>query len=416
MRRDRTILDVWFARQYREWWRQWRWVVFAVLAVIVLRMAYGGFVSWVVSLLRDMGGQQFRTLPAYYVWRDLDQWLRPFLRIEDYLWLPIGTILGCSLVWRLTPPGEIAAVIPARVVYQAVLARARRALGGWLAVLVFVPGLFSTLTWITLNSDYVFSQSGDSVWSISLCSNLIPIIQVAGILLFFSEWQLSLLLTLPPSLSQLHLYAMPVIITVVAHRTMGYFGRLDYTNYAPLHLARALPQADDFWIAALHVGALATGLLYAMRWWSRVIASGRIKHWWWLIASVCIGLVLPTALWLRPNIWIARTAYTISAFLRGIYLGNPFAGWSLLQPQGVNPYSFDWSAWPQTVEDYSAIGLERELWDIVLADAGVVLSPWVYIPISWALVWCILYYAYSVLILWRANNNLPRGYRGTWES
>ena len=64
---------------------------------------------------------------------------------------------------------------------------------------------------------------------------------------------------------------------------------------------------------------------------------------------------------------------------------------------------------------YIELGTEDKLSHMAFNDQGMVFSPWIYIPLWAGLVWIVLYYTYSIFIVWRANNTNPPNYHALRE-
>ena len=96
-------------------------------------------------------------------------------------------------------------------------------------------------------------------------------------------------------------------------------------------------------------------------------------------------------------------------------LGNPLGGWSNVWLYYSNPYFSDWELYSHMYDNYHKLKWDTSEIGFTSNDPGLVLAPYVYVPLYIALIWFAFYYIYSLVIIWRANNRVPHGFRGTWE-
>jgi len=414
--KEHTILDEWFARQRRRWWKQWRWVVVAVITLLVARISIDVFECWFLYSVDKMHGftgftGYMNTLLAYPIWRFLQDDLWPYIRYEEYFWLPVVILVASTYTLILIPPGEVSIAFSKQQIHQRLLFKARRVFWYWAVFLVFLVPVLNT---IATHAYRILAFKSNKL----AIQDVIELLVMMGAVLFLIEWQIALLLRIPYSITRLPLFAMPLATTmyaIYAVPILNTLGHLNATCYAPFPGAEVFPCYGDIWIAALHLGALAAGLYLAWRSWPRIIHSGNVIRWWLLIEGVWFCLVLPKTLWVASNVWLARAIYGTSAIFHGVYIGNPFAGWSQLRVTWANPYTVDWESLPYLWSKYIELGKHVGAEPLYQHNYGIVFSPWIYIPLWAGLLWIVLYYSYSIFIIWRANNTNPPNYHALRE-
>lgn len=407
---DVTILDWWLARQYRAWWRRWWWlaILFGVLALI--RLSWGVFDAWIRYMAFTVQQVNFIVTPAYKFWDSTNSYLSIAAFATSTAGFLILSWLAASLIPRLIPPAEIALTNSIEATRRRLLGCARRHYWLLFGLLALMPAMIVSCFRTALA---ICSFNPASLGEIE--GYAYSIICILGIWLFVLEWQTALLLNLPYRRGRLPLYAMPVVMVVVVYMLLNFSATKGLLLFAPYAAWQSLPGTDDIWIAALHGGAVIAGLVVAARWWPYVVYRAEPRKWWNLVAAGWAGIVLPGVLWLKPNVWLGRAGYAAGAFFKGVLLGNPLGGWSGIWSGYANPYAFDYATYASMYRNFQLTHRDTTEIGMLGNDPGLVLAPYIYLPLYIALVWLALYYGYSLFIIWRANNRVPRGFRGTWE-
>jgi hypothetical protein len=346
---------------------------------------------------------------AFKFWQASIDYSRPAAIAESLIAVALAVLAVASFVVRLPPPAEVALTSSIKALHARLIKRSRRLY--WLILLAFylVPSILATAWYLFL--EYLHPDEA-SLGKLVLSGYSITNSLVWVVLL---EWQIALMLKLPYRRAWLPLYAMPAALLVTVYVLLNANSTKGVVLFAPLPAWPHLPQAEDIWIAVLHLAAVLGGLVIAGRWWPYVINSVQPRKWWNLVIALWAGLLLPGLLWLNPNVWLGRAFYAAGAFFKGIYLGNPLAGWIEIMPLYANPYSVYWA-------DYSSMMKNYQLTNRSISDMGLfsnephlILAPYLYVPLSIGIIWALLYYGYSLFIIWRANNQVPPNFRGTWE-
>jgi len=407
--RDRTILDWWLARQSRSWWRQWRWLVILLAVLALLRLAWSCFDAWCYFMQQSPSFRHFMETWAFKFWQASFDYARPVYIAQSLTAVALIVLAVASFVVRLPPPAEVALTSSIKALHARLLKRGRRLY--WMLLLAFylVPSTLATAWYLFL--EYLRPDEA-SLGKLMLGGFSITNALVWVILL---EWQIALMLKLPYRRAWLPLYAMPAALLVTVYVLLNTSSARGLLLFAPLPAWPSLPQAEDIWIAVLHVAAVLGGLVIAGRWWPYVINSGRPRKWWNLILVLWAGLLVPGLIWLSPDIWLSRVFYSVGAFFKGIYLGNPLAGWIEVMPLYANPYSFYWADYSSMMNNYQLINRSLDEVGIYSNEPHLILAPYLYVPLYAGIIWALLYYGYSLFIIWRANNQVPKSFRGTYE-
>ncbi|MBN2082488.1 hypothetical protein JW859_09835 [bacterium] len=409
---DPTILDWWFRRQTRAWARQWRWllVLTAVLAITSLMSNILYQVSdFLLIHAEDSVTLGFLDSTVYKVFRYIDRNFRTYLHVISYLKIFCVSILLTSYMPRLLLPKEIATVASIKQVFRRTLYLCRS--HSWTIVLLLVIGpiWLAKVTELSLRC-WVYEASYSS-----LACSLSMILAQMGIWLIIIECLLALLLRRPYKAANYPLFLMPVIMYTAFYALWQSGLPVNVANYALDGRFTPIPNADDIWIAVAHVALTLGGMVLAAAWWPRVIQSASLKGWWSLFGFISFSLVLPGIFYCCPNLWLSRIVYAMSALGKGVWLGNPVAGWSIPLPLYWNPYYLDSQLVSSASHCQQLNNLDWNAYNWISSDPHVVLGPYIYVPASIALLWYVFYYAYSIAIIWRANNRVPEGFRGTWE-
>jgi hypothetical protein len=149
-------LNGWFDRQQRAWWKSWKWVVYAVVAIVVLHTVYEVANNVVLHLLiskhplAKAGGVR-GWLSAYKhldIWRTVFQWV-------GYA----GTVLiALSSIEAFRMPSELVSTFNGGQLFSAWRTRIRRAPYIWFTCLLLLPWLLMQLsTFIALGGFHILS-------------------------------------------------------------------------------------------------------------------------------------------------------------------------------------------------------------------------------------------------------------------
>jgi hypothetical protein len=229
-----------------------------------------------------------------------------------------------------------------------------------------------------------------------------------GWLLCLLEWQAILLSRFPPRANLAWLQAVPYLLPW-AGMALRYLAAhcLARISAAPAGPKTALALLS-YNLPATALLMMAVGLAAAPFLW-RWAASGRLVSRWVVVTLCCLAAVcLPRAYCDPLATTAAPSSILVSSLGSGLYLGNsqpPFTGGGRLRD---NPLEHDLLGVWLAPEDADANGSDP--WAPYRTPGlGVLLTNDLFIPWYLALIWLVLYYAYSYSILRRAAQLMPAG-------
>ena len=244
--REPDALEMWFARQRRKWWKQWRWVFYAALVLLaVWLLLETTFFIWVANEWH-LSSAQPPNWWAYVEYIVFDRSWTTYVWISlPYLLLGIALLLGTSASKAVSLTPEMAIAHRTERIFQALCKYVRRQLWLFIGILYFCPGLILGITFV----EVVYGSPAQSdFWMISL-NKAIAITAVSFLAI---EGQASVLRRTAASASFTWILLVPFLIALLANYTSNSLDTV--VRQYSLEIIPRFSIQMGFWLCVLAVG------------------------------------------------------------------------------------------------------------------------------------------------------------------
>lgn len=320
--------------------------------------------------------------------------------------LPAGLIYGVLRARQAELPDEFALALDSNVAFKMKLNAMRRSMYSTVLPIALIP--------VTIQAIY----SGTSKWLISAInvqqagSGHVDYLYVSTVILWnlllsigwlvcLLEWQAILLSRIPAGAQFAWLHAVPYLLPVFSD-LIALIGGVYcfYIVRSRIQPANIPDEQNTIFILAF-ITALITLILAPLiwRWASAAVSPAR-----WIVVCVICALAMSNSYQAynkyNPYYKAMSPFLVIAAAGNGIYLGNHNAGFFMGDMEKDNPLTYDLLG----ISLYKQGSISPKL-----RGPGVVLAHNFYLPWYVAIIWLVLYYAYSFLILRGAAQIMPAG-------